>query len=381
MTAPLRVVCALDSFKGSLTSREACEAVRTGALRADPDASVAVAPIADGGEGTVDALAVRGTLVEVPGIDLLGQPMPAPIAVLGDTAVIESASVAGIGRLPAIAPDVARRVSTAGLGLLARDALTLPGVTRVLVGLGGTGSTDGGIGFLLGLGARAWDASGEPIPADGSRGNPLLRRPARVELPTIPADIVGLADVTSPLLGPTGAARMFGPQKGADATLVDELESAMEAWAVALADAGADVAGLPGAGAAGGLGAAVLALGGTLEPGLARIAAEVGLAQTLADADLVFTGEGRIDAQTAMGKAPAEVARLAVASASGERPVVVALAGAVDAQPGGDIDAALPIHSVPRTLAEAMDPAVAAAELEATAERATRLVLASRPRH
>jgi len=378
VTAPLRVVCALDSFKGSLTSREACEAVRAGVLLAVPSASVTVAPIADGGEGTVEALAASGGLVEVPGVDLLGVPMPAPIAVLGDTAVIESASVAGIGRLASISPDVARRVSTAGLGLLARDALDLPGVTRVLVGLGGTGSTDGGIGFLLGLGARAWDAQGEPISADGSRGNPLLLRPARVEVPHLGASIVGLADVTSPLLGPAGAARMFGPQKGADAPLVEALESAMQVWAAALADAGADVAGRAGAGAAGGLGAAVLALGGTLEPGLARIAAEVGLAQILADADLVFTGEGRIDAQTAMGKAPAEVARMAVASARGARPVVIALAGAVDAQPGGDIDAALPIHSVPRTLAEAMDPAVAASELAATAERAVRLVLASR---
>ena len=203
------------------------------------------------------------------------------------------------------------------------------------------------------------------------RSNPLLARPTRVTLPAaLPCDIIGLADVASPLTGPSGAAHMFGPQKGADAALVEELESAMQGWATALREAGADVADSPGAGAAGGLGATILALGGTLEPGLSRIVTETDAGAPLAVADLVITGEGSLDAQTGMGKVPDAIARMA--KADGRTPVVIALAGRVEGESHGAIDAAYCIHSRTRPLAEAMDPVVTLAELAATAERVVR---------
>jgi glycerate kinase len=246
----------------------------------------------------------------------------------------------------------------------------------ILVGLGGTGCTDGGTGALLALGAKMWGFSGEKLFPDQRvlDVNPLLARPARVLLPwAVSCKIIGLADVDSPLLGPSGAAQMFGPQKGADAALVAELEYAMEGWAAALRDAGSPVAGTPGAGAAGGLGAAIMALGGSIEPGLERIVAEIGLGPTLAGADLVITGEGSLDAQSARGKAPEAIARLAKSGGTGgHTPMVVAFAGRVEGDSHGAIDASFCIHPGPRPLAEAMNPAVTLKELAATAERVVR---------
>jgi len=380
-----RIVIALDSFKGSVTSAQACAAVREGALRALPDAVVTVIPVADGGEGTLDALAGRGVAGEVETVDLLGRPRLAAYLTLGDSTVIESATTLGLGLLGEPSPASARAAHSYGLGLQIARVVALAAPTRVLVGLGGTGCTDGGTGLLLALGARMWDASGAELFAGAvvPGPNPLLALPVRVELPAaLPCEVIGLADVTSPLLGPSGAARMFGPQKGADAALVEQLESAMEGWALALSvsalrEASADVADVPGAGAAGGLGAAILALGGTIESGLERIVAETGSAEALARADLVFTGEGSLDAQTGMGKVPDAIARMAKAGArsgsdGGRIPSVIALAGRVEGDLHGAIDVAYCIHSRPRPLAEAMDPVVTLAELSATAERVVR---------
>ncbi len=375
----LRIVAALDSFKGSVTSAQACAAVSAGVLRAAPDAVVSVAPVADGGEGTLEALAPWGTLGAVDAADLLGRPLRAAYLMLDHAAVIESATTVGLGLLGPVTPTLARRAHSYGLGQHIAQVAALEGSSRLLVGLGGTGSADGGTGALLALGARLWDATGAELFAGGAvpGSNPLLARPVRVQLPDhLPCELVGLADVTSPLLGPSGAARMFGPQKGADAALVEELESAMEGWAAALGAAGAPVADVAGAGAAGGLGAAILALGGTIEPGLQRIVAETGVGAALASADLVITGEGRLDAQTGLGKVPAEIARLAKSDA--RQPLVIALAGRVDGDVHGAIDAAFCIHSRPRSLAEAMSPEVTLAELAATAERVVRLLTAGR---
>ncbi|NTV40314.1 MAG: glycerate kinase, partial [Demequinaceae bacterium] len=257
-----RIVIAMDSFKGSVTSAQACEAAREGALRAAPDAIVTVIPVADGGEGTLDALAPFGRPGEVQTFDLLGRPLRAAHLMLGDAAVIESATTVGLGLLGKAAPPLARRAHSYGLGLQIERVAALERPARILVGLGGTGCTDGGTGALLAMGARLWGATGAELCTDGTvpDSNPLLARPVRVELPpATPCRLVGLADVTSPLTGPSGAARMFAPQKGADTPMVDELESAMEGWSSALRDAGADVSLVPGAGAAGGLGAAILA--------------------------------------------------------------------------------------------------------------------------
>jgi len=373
VTPALRVVAALDSFKGSVSSAEAGEAARLGILAAAPDADVVVVPVADGGEGTVAALSGIGRVGSVEAVDLFGRPIMPPHVVLPHGAVvIESASTAGIGLLPIVDVDSARRATTQGLGMqIAEVARAEPG-HDILVGLGGTGCTDGGTGMLLALGARLWDAAGREITA--ADPHPLLARPIRVELPSPPGPLVGLADVDSPLLGPTGAAQMFAPQKGADTALVEELESAMRGWALALAEAGADVADMPGAGAAGGLGAAILALGGVIESGFTRLIREADVESAFARADLVLTGEGSIDAQTARGKVPDAAARLAHSSG---RALVVALGGRVEPV-DASFDAAFPIHSGPISLDRAMDPEVTRHAIADAAARVARLLIAAR---
>ena len=180
--------------------------------------------------------------------------------------------------------------------------------------------------------------------------------------------------MTNPLLGPSGAARVFGAQKGATADQVEHLEDRMTRWAEALARAGRQVAARPGAGAAGGIGAALLACGAALVPGFDEIAHLTGLDRAVADADLVLTGEGSVDAQTAMGKAPAGVARLARSAGA----LVVGLGGRVERPSLAVFDAVFPVHGRPRPLAEALDPVVTATELSATAAEVVRLVLAVR---
>jgi glycerate kinase len=412
---PLRVVVAIDAFKGSLSSADAGAAAARGVLAAAPDAQVRVLPVADGGEGTIDALlaAVGGRRVAAPTVDARGRAVAAGYAVLADggeahdavagagdrgvrsgagagdggersdgTAVIESASCVGLaGAAPADdgLPPVA---SSAGVGLLLRHAID-SGARRIAVTLGGTACTDGGLGMLLALGARAVDGAGRSIAASGE--NPLWRFAALDgALPTLDGvDLRVLTDVDAPLHGPRGAAHVFGPQKGATPEQVAHLDDRLAALGRALAAAGHPVADRPGAGAAGGLGAALLALGARQEAGFAFVARTVGLAEAITGADLVLTGEGRIDAQTAGGKTPAGVA--ALARAAGAR--IVALAGSVEhgsVEPGSvtaDLfDAALGVHDRPLPLAEAMDPAVTAAGIERTAGRVVNGVLAARRR-
>ncbi|WNM23993.1 glycerate kinase [Demequina capsici] len=380
---PLRVVVALDSFKGSVTSAEACHAVAAGVREAAPDAVVTELPVADGGEGTFDALAPHGMRGEIPTVDLLGRPTVAPYVELPHAVAVESASTLGLALLGPPTPALARRAHSYGLGLHLRGAARDSDAHRALVGLGGTGTTDGGVGMLLALGARVWLADGTPLWPDGRPQvqNPLLLRPMRVELPQVECVPVGLADVATPLLGPRGSARMFAAQKGADPELVDELEVAMTIWADALARAGAAVADVPGAGAAGGIGAALLAIGGMLSPGLETILHETHGIDSLASADVVVTGEGALDAQTAEGKVPAAVAGLAhrTARAEGRDVTVIALAGRVDA---GHTELermglawAQPIHDRRLPLAEAMDRDVTLAALSRAAARAIRTTL------
>ena len=364
----LRVVVALDSFKGSLPSAAAGAAVAAGVRDADPAAEVVVVPVADGGEGTVDAVVAArgGTRVEEDAVDALGAPVRAAYAVLPDgTAVLEAAATIGLERLAVVDATVPPRASSAGLGRQLAAALSAcPG--RVLLGLGGTATTDGGTGLLRALGAGL---------TGGPDANPLWTFTG-LHAATLPdlSRVVVLSDVVNPLLGPSGAARVFGPQKGADPGQVDHLEKRMHRWAAALADAGRPVAELPGAGAAGGLGAALLACGATLVPGFAELARLTGLEDAVAGADLVVTGEGSLDRQTAMGKAPAGVARLARDAGA----VVVGLGGRVDRPASAPFDAVFGVHAEPRPLATALDPDLTAAELRATAAEVVRLVLAAR---
>lgn len=380
----MKVVVALDSFKGCLSSAEAGEAARAGVLAAVPDADVRVVPVADGGEGTVDALlgAVAGQRVEAPTVDALGRPVTAAYALLADgTAVVEAASCVGLAQVGPVDATLPPRAGSAGVGLLVRHAVDA-GARRVAVALGGTACTDGGAGLLIALGARVSDADGRPVPAAGS--NPLWS-PGALDPSSLPdlgdVGLLVLTDVDSPLHGPDGAAHVFAPQKGATAGQVRHLDDRLAAWGDALAAAGRPVADLPGAGAAGGLGAALLALGARREPGFAFVARAARLADALVGADLVLTGEGRVDGQTARGKAPAGVAALARDAGA----VVVALAGSVarDGDPGATapFDAVLAVQSGPRPLGEALEPAVAAAELAATAGEVARLVRAAGRHH
>ncbi|WP_298461040.1 glycerate kinase [uncultured Cellulomonas sp.] len=370
-----RVLVALDSFKGSLDSAGAGAAVRAGVLAADPAADVRVVQVADGGEGTIAAVQAGrgGTRVPVDTTDALGRPRRADLLRLDDgTCVLEAAATLGLPLVGPVDATVPPRASSWGLGLQLRRAVEA-GAPRVLVGLGGTATTDGGTGLLAALGVRL-------SPPAGPGRNPLWDLES-VDAATLPdlsgVELVALTDVTNPLLGPTGAAAVFGPQKGATPVQVAHLDERLAGWAAALRAATGREVDDPGAGAAGGLGAAVLALGGRIEPGFAAVARESGLDAALAGGvDLVITGEGGLDAQTAHGKAPAGVARRGRAAGA----VVVALAGRVDHPlgPTGDLfDAVLPIHARPMPLAEALDPDVTAAGLRRTATQVVRLYRAA----
>lgn len=311
---PPRVVVASDSFKGSASSARINDLIEQGLLRACPDARVRKVPVADGGEGTVDAVisARGGTIRHAVVSGPLGGSVDAAYGLLdgGRTAVVEMASAAGIS-LSDRSRASALAASTRGVGELVLDALD-HGARRVYVGLGGSATTDGGAGLACALGARLLDAEGEQV-APGAAG---LERLARVDLSGLDArlagaEVVALTDVTNPLAGPAGAAATFGPQKGLTAADVPAVDAWLGRLGRLLGEAvRADVASLPGAGAAGGLGCALAALcGARLISGIDFVLDAAGLDEALADADLAITGEGRMDAQSARGKAPVGVAR------------------------------------------------------------------------
>lgn len=363
----LRVVAALDSFKGSLDSLAAGEAVRRGVLSVDPSVPVQIAPVADGGEGTLDALATTLATMSVSTstVDALGRPLTSAYLQLPDgTAAVEAARTVGLTLLDTVDSSVPPTASSRGLGEhLAHALASTPG--RVLVGLGGTACTDGGTGMLRALGTD--------ITADTA--NPLWGF-FELDATTLPdlSRVVVLCDVANPLLGPSGAARVFGPQKGATPEQVEYLEDQMSRWADALTCTGRVVADQRGAGAAGGIAAALLACGARIVPGFDEVTRLTGLDDAIADADVVFTGEGSLDAQTAMGKGPAGVARLGRSAGA----LVVGLGGRVERPAPPVFDAVFPIHGRPRPLAEALDHTITAAELSATVAEVMRLVVAAR---
>jgi glycerate kinase len=316
-----------DSFKESMTAAEAAEAMARGAAHALPDAEVVIAPLADGGEGTLAVLTgpMRAELRTVVTVDALGRPIDARFGLAGQTAIIEVAEVIGLGLVPTELRDI-ERSSTRGLAAVVTAALDA-GANRLIIGLGGTATCDGGAGLLAGLGARLVDDHGQEISPD-----PVgLRQLSRVELVGLDPRLAQVrldvaTDVTNPLLGPDGAAAIFAPQKGARPDQIAGLEEGLARWAAALQEAGAPpLAHQPGGGAAGGLGAALLALGAQLRSGAALVADAVGLNELLATADLVLTGEGSLDAQTAAGK----TVSLVVAAATEQQVPVLAFAGRV----------------------------------------------------
>ena len=311
--AAQRVVLAVDSFKGTITAAAAAEAIATGWRAARPGDEIVLRPMADGGEGTLDAFAASvpaavchpvgvtgpaGSLVDTAWLRL-----PTTGTAPGGTAVVELAATCGLELLGG--QRYALDASTRGFGEATADALG-SGVSRLVLGIGGSASTDGGVGMLTALGARFTDADGEPVAA-GGRGLVDLVSADLSALTPPPAGTVALTDVTSPLLGPAGAAAVFGPQKGASPGQIALLEHGLERLARVLE---VDPS-TPGAGAAGGTGYALLAWGAGLVPGAAAVAGLIGLREAIASASVVITGEGSFDAQSAAGKVPQLVVELA----------------------------------------------------------------------
>ncbi|MGY1776937.1 glycerate kinase [Geodermatophilus sp. SYSU D00804] len=304
----MRIVVAPDSFKGTLTAAEAADAVARGLARVHPDAEVLARPVADGGEGTVAAAVRAGyrpVTTTVGGPD--GRPVRATFAVDGTTAVVELAAAAGLGLLAEPAPTTA---TTRGVGELLLAALDA-GARRVVLGLGGSATTDAGAGLLQALGVRLLDADGRDVPPGGAGLAHLARIDAGTRDPRLHGLEVRVAtDVDNPLTGPSGAAAVYGPQKGATPEQVAQLDAALARFAaVVRRDLGIDLEGRPAMGAAGGTAAGVAAvLTCSVGSGAELVADLVGLDDALAGADLAVTGEGSLDAQSLRGKAPAVVA-------------------------------------------------------------------------
>ena len=428
-----RVLLAIDSFKGSATSAQAEVWVTEGILHACPNARVTAMPIGDGGEGTGEALVASGgtTRRAAQAHDAFGRVVSAeyllfdaagnmPSAAIDGSAAdsesvrsaeasdassavhaeggrgpehpagisheafIEMAVVAGLGSSDRT-PQAALAATTYGVGELVLDAIAC-GAQTIYLGLGGSATNDGGAGFLQALGARLLDADGRDIPT-GLAG---LEKVASVNLaPAVqalgPARLIALSDVTNPLVGLRGALRVFGPQKGLaqDPDALDVYDRWMVRYG-ALLDAACravaapcfrSLAGVPGAGAAGGLGAAVLALGGALTPGIDAVLDRAGFDEALCDCDVVVTGEGMMDGQTAGGKAPLGAARRARAAGVPVVAVVGGRADDLDTVYEQGVDLVLPIVRRPMDLSDALDPSQTRANLRAAGEAAIRAYL------
>ncbi|WP_404816609.1 glycerate kinase [Streptomyces thermolineatus] len=375
MAGGRHVLIAADKFKGSLSAAQVADHVARGLRRVVPGLRTEALPVADGGEGTVDAAVAAGferREAEVTGP--LGTPVRAAYALRGTDAVLEMAQASGLRHLAegVFAPLEA---TTRGTGELLRAALDA-GARRIVLGVGGSATTDGGAGMLAALGARLLDADGAPV---GPGGGPLAGL-ASADLSALDgrladAEVVLAGDVDNPLLGPAGAAAVYGPQKGASPGEVEALEAALGRWVRVLAEAlgerAAAAARAPGAGAAGGVGyAALVGLGAVFRPGIEVLMETLRFAEALDRADFVITGEGSLDEQTLHGKAPAGVAR----AARGRGLDVVAVCGRLLLDPRALAGAGV-LRAYALTDLEP-DPAVCMAQagplLERTAERVAR---------
>ena len=316
----MKIVLAPDSFKESLSALEAAQAMETGIRRVLPDAECDLVPMADGGEGTVQALvdALGGETVETDVHDALGRPITVEYGFIPDSgiAIIEMAAASGLAQIAPADRDVLR-ASTAGTGEVIRDALDR-GARRFIVGIGGSATNDAGAGMAQALGVRFFDEAGAELEPGGAALAGLARVDTSGLDPRLADSTFEIAcDVDNPLLGERGASAVFGPQKGATPSLVARLDAALARWADVVEPAiGRGVRDLPGAGAAGGLGAALAAFipTATLRRGVEIVVDTVRLTEHVVGADWVFTGEGGIDAQTMHGKTPWGVWQVAKAA-------------------------------------------------------------------
>ncbi len=323
----MRILVAPDKFKGSLSAHEAAVAIRAGILDEIPTAHIECVPLADGGEGTSAAFldVFGGEWISCETHDAIGRPCTARYAWLpNEVAVIEMAAASGLAPIDPSSRNPLR-TSTFGTGEMLLDAARR-GAQRIIIGLGGSATNDAGAGFAAALGFRFLAVDGatiDPVPSEMPR---LVRieRPNNLALP----EILALSDVRSPLLGERGASRTFGPQKGADPHQVEELERTLTSFAaLVVSELGSDFRETPGGGAAGGLGFGLLSFcGATIEPGFDAFARFSDLESHVAASDVVFTGEGGLDATTAEGKGPGGLARIARQHGK----LVIAFAGTID---------------------------------------------------
>lgn len=359
----MRIVVAPDSYKGSVSAIGAANAMEKGIKRVFPEAEVIKVPIADGGEGTVEALvmATGGEIVYKDVTGPLGDKIKACWGILGDgeTAVIEMAAASGLPLVPAEKRDP-RLTTTHGTGELIKAALDR-GLRKIIIGIGGSATNDGGVGMAQALGIKFLDAAGKEL----AYGGGVLNLLARIELSEMDSRltetvIMVACDVDNPLCGPKGASAVYGPQKGATPEIIKELDDNLRHFAeVAKIATSKDIANNPGAGAAGGLGAGLLFFtNAQLRPGVEIVLETTGFAGLVKQAQLVITGEGRTDFQTAFGKAPVGVAKIAKTY---DVPVLCLSGGLgqgyedVFAQ---GIDAAASIIPQPMALKECMETAV-----------------------
>lgn len=376
----MKVVIAIDSFKGSMTSIQGGNAAKAGILNAVPDADVVVKPLADGGEGTVEALVegLNGTYETTEVTGPLGAQVTARYGIMEDkeTAIMEMAEASGIILVNRNDLDP-WKASTTGVGQMIVDAIK-KGCRKFIIGIGGSATTEGGIGMLTALGYEFYDENGVLLPPVFESLSKVARISGEHVIPELKDCFFRIAcDVTNPLCGEKGAVYVYGPQKGVKAEERQPMDEMMAVYAkAAAAFAGEDYSTMPGAGAAGGLGFAFRTFFPNVElrSGIEIVLDAIRLEDELADADVVVTGEGRLDGQTANGKVPVGVARLA----KKYNCKVVAFAGSVtdDAGPcnAAGIDAFFPILRGICTLDEAMDPTTAKKNMSLTAEQVFRLL-------
>ena len=373
----MKIVVAIDSFKGSLTSLQAGNAAAEGIMRVYPEANVDVYPIADGGEGTTIALttARNGKLQTVEALDPLGRPIQCEYGIVGETAVIEMSCAAGITLLTAEERNP-MRTTTYGVGQVIADAIR-KGCRDFIVGIGGSVTNDGGIGMLQALGFGILDETGAQVPYGGAGLEKIASITTENALPELKECTFRIAcDVTNPLCGETGCSAIFGPQKGATAEQIDK----MDGWLNRYADKVKTIfpnsdKNMPGAGAAGGIGFAFFSfLKGKPQSGIDLILGELRIEEKIKEADLVITGEGRLDAQTVMGKAPIGIARIAKKYAK----PVIAFSGCVTPEAvvcnDHGIDAFFPIVKGACTIEQAMAVENAYPNMANTVEQAFRLL-------
>lgn len=325
-----KIVIAPDSFKESMTAKQAAEAVKRG-FESIYKGSVAydLIPMADGGEGTTQSLAdgLKGTLHEKVVTGPLGQPVTATYAISGDqsTAIIEMAEASGLALVP-FEKRNPLKTTTYGTGELVKAVLE-HGVSKIIFGIGGSATNDGGAGMIEALGGVLYGKNGQRLTRGGEGLQDLVEMDLTNLDPRLKQVIVEVAcDVDNPLLGPRGASAIYGPQKGASPEMVEQLDQALANFHDVMELAtGKDVKNIPGAGAAGGIGAGLLAcLDAKLEPGIDIVLKQTNFAERVADADIVITGEGKIDSQTIYGKTPIGVAKVAKKSSGA---IVIAICG------------------------------------------------------